>query len=179
MSAIKGGDKLQEKLTELAEKLGKGKLLRVGFLESAKYPDGTNVAQVAYWNEYGTKTAPPRPFFRGMIARKSKNWGRALGMNLTDTEYDVNTSLSRVGEGIKDQLVQSIVETTEPALSPITIMLRGMRYNNPALVVTGATVGEAAARVDAGKTNYGAPNKPLIWTGDMQRSVAYDLEGAE
>ncbi|SEF31357.1 hypothetical protein ABL840_09165 [Variovorax sp. NFACC27] len=179
MTSLKGGNHLQEKLKAMAEQLSKGKLLRVGFLETAKYPDGTNVAQVAYWNEYGTKTAPPRPYFRGMLAKKKMKWGNAVAANLKATDYDFDKTMNRMGEGIKDQLVQSIVETSSPKLSPITIMLRGMRYNDPSLQVTGKVVGEAAARVDAGKTNYGAPEKPLIWTGDMQRSVAYDLEGGE
>lgn len=37
--------------------------VRVGVLESATYPDGTPVAMVAFWNEYGTKTSPVRAFF--------------------------------------------------------------------------------------------------------------------
>ena len=36
----------------------------VGFYKSAKYPDGTQVATVAAWNEFGAKGIPERPFFR-------------------------------------------------------------------------------------------------------------------
>lgn len=36
----------------------------VGVLEKAKYPNGQSVAEVAFWNEYGTQTAPARPFMR-------------------------------------------------------------------------------------------------------------------
>lgn len=177
MAGFKGGDRLQAVLRGVVDKLTKEKVLRVGFLETAKYPDGTNVAQVAFWNEYGTKSAPARPFFRTMIAAKSDRWGQALGGALKASDYDVDRAFSLVGTGIKDQLVTSIVSTTSPALSPVTVMLRGMRSNDPSLVVTGKVVGEAAERVAAGKTNYGANDKPLIDSGDMQRSVDFDIRG--
>ncbi len=177
MSGFKGGAKLEAVLRGIAKKLSDEKTLRVGFLETEKYPDGTPVAQVAFWNEYGTIGAPPRPFFSDMIAAKSPKWGQALGKCLVATGYDTTKALSLVGEGIKDQLTQSIVETLSPELSPTTVMLRGMRSNDPSLDVTGKTVGEAAARVADGKTNYGASSKPLIDTGQMQRAPAYDITG--
>lgn len=170
-----GGEKLNRVLAHIGAQADSGGLLRVGFLETAKYPDGTNVAQVAFWNEYGTKTAPPRSFFRNTIAKRSAVWGSAIGKNLVATKYDADKTMARVGEGVKQDIRTSVIETTSPALSPITVMLRGMRSNDPSLVVTGATVGEAAARVDAGKTNYGASTKPLVDSGDMYRSVDYDV----
>jgi len=175
-----GGAKLQAILKDTAKKLGEGKTLRVGFLESIQYPDaaGTSVAQVAFWQEYGTATIPPRPFFRTMIAKKEASWGGVLAKNLKATSNDADAALKLVGSVIKDQLQTSIIEMDSPALSPITVMLRGMRRNNPSLVVTGATVGQAAARVAAGKTNYGASSTPLIDSGLMQsdRGVSFDIE---
>lgn len=175
----KGGDRLEAHLAGVAKKLAEGKTLRVGFLESETYPDGTNVAQVAYWNEYGTKSSPPRPFFRSMISAKSSGWGRKLGTALIRSDYDGDAALSVMGNEIGKQLNESIAETTSPALSPITVMLRGMHANNTSLVITGKTVGEAAARVAAGKTNYGASDKPLHFTGQMQDSIGFDIEGGE
>lgn len=132
--AMTGGAKLSAHLAGLAEKLAAGKTLRVGFLETAKYPDGTNVAQVAFWNEYGTKNAPPRPFFRKTIEAKSSKWGSALGMNLTATGYDTDKAMARVGTGIKDQITQSIVEFQSPGNAPSTVEAKG--FNKP-LVDTG------------------------------------------
>ncbi len=41
--------------------------------ENSKYPDGTPVPLVAFWNEYGTRTAPPRPFFPLLsVGRRAK-----------------------------------------------------------------------------------------------------------
>jgi len=134
MASFTGGDKLTAHLAGIAERLGDGKVLRVGFLEGETYPDGTNVAQVAYWNEYGTVTAPPRPFFRQMIAAKSPGWGAALGKNLTATDYNTDLALKRVGSGIKDQLTRSIVDFASPANAPSTAAQKG--FNKP-LVDTG------------------------------------------
>src|SRR5690348_14910432 len=93
MVGFVGGNRLKAHLAGLAEKLGDGKVLRVGFLEGETYPDGTNVAQVAFWNEYGTVKSPPRPFFRQMIAAKSPGWGAALAKNLTATDYNTELAL--------------------------------------------------------------------------------------
>ena len=120
-----GGAALEAKLREIAEQLGEGGILRVGFLETEKYPDGTNVAQVAYWNEYGTTKSPPRPFFRQMISAKSSKWGDALGRNLVATGYNTGLSFNRVGELIKDQLRNSIIDFQAPGLSAYTIAKKG------------------------------------------------------
>ncbi|MEI7296602.1 hypothetical protein WCQ02_31050 [Paraburkholderia tropica] len=54
-----GGEKLEQKLREIAEKAGKANTVRIGFLEGATYPNGMPVAQVAATNEYGgTVTVP-------------------------------------------------------------------------------------------------------------------------
>ncbi|NPT59099.1 hypothetical protein [Paraburkholderia elongata] len=50
---FKGGDKLEQKLREIAEKVGKANTVKVGFLEDATYSDGTPVALIAATNEYG------------------------------------------------------------------------------------------------------------------------------
>ena len=61
--------------------------LNVGFFEGATYPhsngssagnpypDGTPVAAVAAFNEFGTDRIPPRPFMRQTIAKNQAAWG--------------------------------------------------------------------------------------------------------
>jgi len=133
-SGFSGGAKLEAILRDTAKKLADGKTLRVGFLESEKYPDGTPVAQVAFWNEYGTVKAPPRPFFREMIAAKSGRWGGALGKALVANGNDTTAALSLVGTGIKDQLTQAVVEFQSPGNAQSTIMAKG--FDKP-LIDTG------------------------------------------
>lgn len=178
MATIKGGDKLAAALAKISAGVSKPATLSVGFLEGSTYPDGTSTPMVAAIQEFGAQKAgiPPRPFFRNMIAAKSPEWPEAVGELLKDNDYDAERTLGRAGEGIKGQLQQSIIDTNEPALSPITVMLRGMKSNDQSLVVTGKTVGEAAARVKAGLTNYGASTKVLDETGHMINSVDFTVK---
>lgn len=150
MSSFSGGDALERKLAEMAEKLGEGKVLRVGFLENATYPDGQQVAMVAAANEFGNpaNNQPPRPFFRNMIADNKDNWPDDIGRIAQATGFDGEQTLGLMGEHIKGQLQQSIRELMEPPLSPVTIEKKGF-------------------------------DKPLIYTGHMLNSVDYDIRDGE
>lgn len=178
VATITGGEKLKAKLRELSQ-VAKPATLRVGFLEGATYPDGTSVPMVAAIQEFGApaRGIPPRPFFRNMVAAHKAEWGSAITAKFQETG-SVDVTLRAMGEGIKIQLQQSIIDTNDPPLSPVTVMLRGMRANNPDLKVTGKTVGEAAARVKAGKTNYGASTKALIDTGALYAAVDYEVSSS-
>ncbi len=99
-------------MLELARKIDQPKTLQVGFIDTT-YPDGTPVAMVALWNEYGTPNAkhpiPPRPFFRTMIANKSGEWPDGIAAKLKDSNYDVDETLNQVGKIIEGQLRDSII----------------------------------------------------------------------
>lgn len=124
MATIRGGDKFEKKLAELVAKFGSSKeVLRVGFLENATYPDGTLVAAVAAYNNFGTRRIPPRPFFSNMVRQKSGGWPMTLA-NLLKTN-DINKSLALMGEGIKGQIQQSIKDTNSPPLSAVTVKAKG------------------------------------------------------
>lgn len=178
MAGLSGGDKLRAKLAEIAKQIDGKHELRVGFLEGATYPDetGTPVATVAWWLNYGTKTAPPRPFFTDMIKTKSGDWGDELAAILPQTDFDIVAALSIMGERISGQLRDAVINLDAPALSPITIMLRKMRHEDPHLIVTGATVGEAARRVAAGESTAPASEKVGVFTGHMLNSIDYEVK---
>lgn len=144
---LKGGQALVKRLEELAQRLGDGGTLRVGFLEGATYPDGTPVALVAAVNEFGRpdRNQPPRPFFRAMIAEKQKDWPRALGAVAKNNDYDIDKTLGQMGEGIKGQLQESIRNLDSPVLSPVTVARKGFE-------------------------------KPLVDTGHMMNSVDYEVD---
>lgn len=90
---------------------------------------GLSVAQVAFWNEFGTIRAPARPFFRTMIESKSPRWGIALGAALRKTDYNARNALAIMGEGIVGQLRQSIRDWSSPPNSPRTVAIKG--FNKP------------------------------------------------
>lgn len=176
--ALQGGEALRKKLAEISKQIRGAYELKVGFLEGATYPDEnhTSVAQVAFWMNYGTVTQPARPFFTDMIKNKSDEWGSALAEFLRETNFDVLGSLQMVGEGIRGQLQQAIIDLDAPKLSKITLMLRKMKHEDPNLVVTGATVGEAARRVDAGESTSPASDKVGIFTAHMLNSADFIVE---
>lgn len=154
-ASLQGGDAVLRHLKTIEGKLGTGATVRVGFFESATYPKDEYhftkarlramspearkfaqslqgkkkfsgaVAQVAFWNELGTKKSPPRPFMRHTIASKSPRWGVALGAALRRNHFDARTSLAELGEVIQGQIQTSIQNWTSPPNSKITRELKG------------------------------------------------------
>lgn len=96
----------------------------IGFLEDATYPDGTPVAAVAFWNEFGNGSAPPRPFFRGMIAAEMPTWSGKVA-KLAAAGNDGPKVLALMGEDIQGALIQSINDLTTPELAESTKLRKG------------------------------------------------------
>jgi hypothetical protein len=161
---VVGGIKLDIALRALEKKITSGGVLRMGFLEGAKYPERTNarflkavgskatptvvpsipIAQAAFWNEYGTSRAPARPAFRTTIAKKSKDWGGKLGKAIIATDYDGRKALALLGQDMRDDLENAIAQWSSPANSPLTVKIKGF-------------------------------DKPLVDSGDMQRAPDYEV----
>ena len=124
---LKGGEKVAAYLKSVSDKVSRPATLRVGFLSSATYPDGTPVAMIAAINEFGapSRGQPPRPFFRDMIAAKEQEWGPAIAALLQANGYDLKAALELAGQSIAGQLRQSITNYNGPALAPSTIKRKG------------------------------------------------------
>ena len=143
---LQGADGVSKALEEIAKRMGGGEVA-VGFMEGATYPDGTPVAAVAFWNEFGHAgpfPAPPRPFFRNMIAAESPGWPKKMAALAKATDYDGDKVLALMGEDIKGALQQSINDFQTPGLAPSTIEEKGFA-------------------------------KPLIDTSHMLNSIAYEV----
>ena len=148
---LSGADGVSKALEEIARKMGGGEV-SVGFMEGATYPDGTPVAAVAFWNEFGKMVESefgdyfqmPRPFFRQMIAKESPTWAAKMGKLAKAMDYDGAKVLALMGEDIKGALQKSINDFESPPLAPSTIAAKGFA-------------------------------KPLIDTSHMLNSVAYEV----
>lgn len=176
---ISGGDKLQARLAEIAKGLESGGLLRLGFLEGATHTrSDLPMAAIAAIQEFGAPNAgiPPRPFFRNMIAAHSGDWGDQLAGQLKAADYDAITALQVMGQVMQGELRESITDLDSPALSPVTLMLRKMQMAPENRVITGKVVGEAAARVAEGESTSGVSDKPLVWTGELQAAVDFEVQ---
>jgi hypothetical protein len=134
-----GGKKITIALKVLEQKITNAGVLRMGFLESATYPQtapgaaALHVAQVAFWNEFGTVTAPARPAFRNMVARESKNWGKMLAAAIKATNYDGGKALAMLGQSMRDELESEIAQWPADN-APSTVARKGF---NKGLVDTG------------------------------------------
>ena len=147
MAAIKGGKKFEAAMADLARRVSRPGTLRVGFLENAKYPDGTPVAMIAAIQDFGAPSVgiPPRPFFRNMIKDKQSEWPKAVADLLRANNYDAVRTLELTGEAIAGQLRQSIIDTNSPPLAETTIQRKGF-------------------------------SKPLVDSGHMLNSVDYEVK---
>lgn len=143
---LQGSDAVMKALEDIAKRMGGGEV-SVGFMEGATYPDGTPVAAVAFWNEYGvpSRNQPPRPFFRQMIAAESPTWPGKMAKLAKATDYDGDRVLALMGEDIKGALQKSINDLQDPPLAPSTVDAKGF-------------------------------GKPLIDTSHMINSVSYEVE---
>lgn len=114
MATISGGDKADAYIQRIAARMGKG-VVSVGFLENATYPKAEgkqtlHVAQVAFWNNFGTSRAPARPFFSNMVRDGSPKWGSEMAAIAKANDFDTTKTLALMGEHIKDQLVKAITD---------------------------------------------------------------------
>lgn len=160
----------------MAKKAVAGKV-SIGFLEGQTYPDGTPVAAVAFWNEFGHSgrfPSPPRSFFRSLIAKEGKDWNKEMAKQFKLTDYNTDLTLNRMGEWIKGQLQESITKITEPALSHTTLVLRHRFWSHPedirfkdVLSALSAPESEEASETQA---------KPLVWTKFMIRHVDFEVK---
>lgn len=125
MATVTGGTKLREALNRIGTSLRTATRVEAGFLDRATYPDGTMVAAVAAFNEFGTAKIPPRPFFRLMIRKNSAKWPINLRTALTQTGFDAAASLGLVGQEIQEELQDSIRSNTPPPNAPSTVAAKG------------------------------------------------------
>ena len=146
MATISGGAKAAAYLAKLSGSLKNDPVVKVGFLEGATYPDGTPVAAVAAFNEFGVprRGQPPRPFFRNMIQQKGPTWSAAIAGLMKAHNNDVAKVLDLTGQAVAGQLRQSIVDLVDPPLAPSTVARKGNA-------------------------------KPLVDTGHMLNSVDYEV----
>ena len=146
----RGGKKLQRLLREA----GKGGVsgVKVGFFSTARYQDGTPVAAVAAWNEFGTKTIPERPFFRRALAEAERGVSNILAKGIETKKMVVDERLAgRVGAYVAGQVMESISALKGPPNAPETIARKGS--TNP-LIDTGMMRASVGWSVEEGPVEY-------------------------
>ena len=137
------GKKLQKILKELADKE-----VRVGFQQGkATEEDGTDVCDIAAWNELGTVNMPSRPFLRMSVddnSDKINSFMSAQKRSIINGE-SADRILKKIGIFQKDLIQEKITEGSFAPNAPSTIKAKGS-------------------------------SKPLIDTGRMRQSVNFEIK---
>jgi hypothetical protein len=134
---------------------------KVGYFETAKYPDGTPVAYVAAIQEFGAQEQgiPARPTMRPTIAAQSSEWSRQFGagaravVNGRATAVQVMGAVGMLAAG---DVAKAVAALTAPPLAEATIDKRRSRY--------------------ADKNKTGNLSKPLVDTSIMVGSITHAVE---
>lgn len=150
-----GGKKFIEELKKIAKKAD---MLEVGFFPVSKYDNGLPVAQVVYWQEYGTYNIPTRPFFRTSIQNNSLAYGISFGMFLKEYKYDIDLAFERLGDKVKRDIQDSIHFWSTPPNAEITVNGGWMKNKKSGKVF---------------KVDGKGFNDPLIWNGTLEDSVRW------
>lgn len=111
---------------------------KVGWFETAKYPDGTSVAYVASIHEFGYPEGgiPARSFMRSTAMESSKQWTLAFGRGvkaIASGTFNADQVMESVTLLAVGDIKKKISEIQSPPLAPATIAARRRRYKNKAL----------------------------------------------
>ena len=103
------------------------KQIAVGFPRgkagSVQYPDGTALLDVVTSNEYGTDTAPPRPFVRTtakILPEKTKPLIRDLTLKIQEGKIAPEAAVGQIGAVAQAEMQRVISEWTTPPNAPST-----------------------------------------------------------
>ena len=140
MARTRGGRKLRRFLKSAKRAQFTSRSVQVGFFSTAKYPDGTQVASVAAWQEFGTELRgrehiPERPFFRQAIKGAEEPILEVMKASIDPKTMVLDSKTAGlVGETMKGRVQESIVKLDDPPNALSTIDAKGS--SNP-LVDTG------------------------------------------
>lgn len=147
MAGVSGGDKADAYLRELSRKIEAGAVLRVGFLEGATYPDGTSVALVAAVQNFGAPSRGIPP--RPFFSRVVTDKSSGWGNALAANMQLTQNDTHKSLERVGEGIAGQIRRSIVDTNAP------------PLSPVTIARKGF---------------EKPLVDTGHMLNSVAYDVK---
>lgn len=156
---------------------------KVGWFESAVYPDGTPVAYAAAINEMGSpkNNIPARSFIRSTAIEKDAEWketANIVSSRVLEGKMTPQAAMSVLCQKAEGDIAAKISSITAPPLSPITLGLRKYKELHPNAKITGATVGEVARQLRDGTLDTsGVSTKPLVDSSLMVTTLTNVVEG--
>lgn len=126
MFGIEGGERLLKILEAMNKGLESAKSVEAGWEDGNVHPEAeVNTATVAAWQEYGTKKIPARPFMAPARLTNQSKWSSELGKEIKKCAYNVELALGEVGQLMKKDIQQAIMDVYSPPLHPDTIAKKG------------------------------------------------------
>lgn len=101
----------------------KGSYVTVGFYAGTKYDDGTDVVEVALWNEFGTKNTPQRSFIRSAVdenIEKINSWREQALIEIVEHKKSVKSALDGLGFKLVTLVQNKIKSNVPPPLAEST-----------------------------------------------------------
>lgn len=126
----KGGTSLREGIEELT-KGGDFKGVKVGVLKgTGLHPNSktATVAQVAWWNEFGTSRIPERSFLRSTMREEQGKYAKLLRgsiVRILKGKLTTDKALKALGQKAKSDIQAKIRAIREPANAASTIARKG------------------------------------------------------
>lgn len=102
---------------------------------------GTTVAEIYYWNEFGTERIPERPTLRPTFIDQRQKYisilGKISAKAMNERSYNMKQAMGKLGEVAQQDIQAAIIELKTPPNAQSTIEAKGS--DNP-LVDTGQLV---------------------------------------
>ena len=159
-----GGAKLEHAL----KGLGKGGVegLDVGVFSSARYPDGTPVAAVGLWSEFGTRKKngevhiPQRPWMRNGNARAKPLMLKLIKERVDPLNLVINYGLAELlGVLVEGEYKQEMADLKKPENAEVTVKGGPIRtYHGKIIFIKGK-----------------GDDNPLIDEGTLRTAITYQV----
>ena len=152
------------KVLKRVQTLGGVKGVKVGIVEPATNSvTGANIAEYAFFNEFGTRNIKPRPFMRLTAERHSKEWAR-LFVQITGDQLIRDPGVAKrafmdIGKRAVDDMKATIMSNVPPPNK--------------------ASTWERKLKQKSQNVKAGAYVGTLYDTGEMAQSIAWKLYSRE
>lgn len=127
MAQIKVKDGMAQYLKQVQALDGHG--VKSGIQANAGQQDGTDILDIALYNEFGTKDIPARPFIRGFQERNAKALGALMdrAADLVASGEPVGATLDQMGAVVQQQQQAHVRASKSWAVpnAPATVKQKG------------------------------------------------------
>lgn len=120
-----------EGVDRLAQIKGR-KFVKVGIVSgTGEHPNGTggqSLAEVGWWNEFGTDKIPERPFLRTGLRENVNNYRAIMQAQLKaflTQKTEESQALGVLGEKAQADVQRKIVQVSSPPNTPLTVEKKG------------------------------------------------------